>query len=148
MATPLFLVLVALEATDLVFAVDSVPAVLAVSKDIFIVYTSNIFAILGLRSLYFVLAGVLSKFHLLKYGLSAVLIFVGGKMLIADLYKVPIVISLCAITVLIAGAVVASLAFPQAEGEGEGEEKDRRHDDDGPPVAGAPAAAGEPTPPA
>jgi tellurite resistance protein TerC len=146
MATPLFLVLVALEATDLVFAVDSVPAVLAVSKDVFIVYTSNIFAILGLRSLYFVLAGVLSKFHLLKYGLSAVLIFVGAKMLIADLYKVPIVVSLAVIMVLIAGTVVASLAFPQAEGEGA--DKDPRHDDDGPPVAGAPAAAGEPTPPA
>jgi tellurite resistance protein TerC len=146
MATPLFLVLVALEATDLVFAVDSVPAVLAVSKDVFIVYTSNIFAILGLRSLYFVLAGVLNKFHLLKYGLSLVLIFVGGKMLIADLYKVPIVASLATITVLIVGAVVASLVFPQAEGEAE--EKAPRHDDDGPPVAGAPAAAGGSTPPA
>ena len=112
MATPLLVVLVALEASDIVFAVDSVPAVLAVSNYVFIVYTSNIFAILGLRALYFVLAGALNRFHLLKYGLSLVLVFVGAKMIAGHWFKVPIVISLAIIASLIGGSVVASLAWP------------------------------------
>lgn len=109
-ATPLFIVLVAIETTDVIFAVDSIPAILAVSRDPFIVYTSNVFAILGLRALYFMLGGMMGLFRFLKVGLSLTLCFVGGKMLIADVYKIPILISLCAIVVLIGGSVVASIA--------------------------------------
>ncbi|MGN6183804.1 MAG: TerC family protein [Thermoanaerobaculia bacterium] len=112
-ATPLLLVLIAIEATDVVFAVDSIPAIFAITTDPFIVYTSNIFAILGLRALYFLLAGVIDKFHLLKYGLAAVLLFVGGKMVLADVYKLPIVMSLVVIALLLGGSVVASLLFPK-----------------------------------
>ncbi len=108
-ATPLLLVLIAIEATDVVFAVDSIPAIFAITEDPFIVYTSNIFAILGLRAMYFLLAGVIDKFHLLKYGLALVLLFVGGKMVIADWVKVPIGISLGVIAVLLGGSVIASL---------------------------------------
>jgi len=109
LATPLLLVLVAVELTDLVFAVDSVPAIFAITKDPFIVFTSNIFAILGLRSLYFLLAGVIGRFHLLKVGLSLVLVFVGLKMLIADLHKIPVLWSLGVIAILVGGSMVASL---------------------------------------
>jgi len=108
-ATPLLLVLVAIEATDIVFAVDSIPAIFAVTTDPFIVYTSNIFAILGLRALYFALAGVMGKFHYLKVGLALVLAFVGAKMLLAAVYKIPIVASLAIIATLLGGAVAASL---------------------------------------
>lgn len=111
-ATPLLFVLVSVEATDLVFAVDSIPAIFAVTSDPFIVYTSNIFAILGLRSLYFLLAGVMQQFHYLKTGLAFVLAFVGVKMLIVDLYKVPIGASLGVITLFIGGSLVASLLWP------------------------------------
>ena len=113
-ATPLLLVLVAIEATDLVFAVDSIPAVFAVTRDPFIVYTSNIFAILGLRALYFVLAGVMGKFHYLKVGLALVLVFVGAKMAMADLYRVPVAISLAVVASLLAGSVALSLLRPPA----------------------------------
>jgi tellurite resistance protein TerC len=123
-ATPLLLVLVAVELTDLVFAVDSVPAIFAVTKDPFLVFTSNIFAILGLRSLYFLLAGVVEKFHLLKVGLSLVLVFVGLKMLVVDLFKVPTAWSLGIIGLLVGGSVAASLLWPKANSlpvaEGEG----------------------------
>ena len=112
-ATPLFLVLVLVETTDLVFAVDSIPAIFAVTQDPFLVYTSNVFAILGLRSLYFLLAGVIHKFHFLKLGLSVVLVFVGAKMLLADLYKVPIGLSLGLIAAVLAVSVGASLRFPK-----------------------------------
>ena len=108
-ATPLLLVLVAIEATDLVFAADSIPAIFAITADPFIVYTSNIFAILGLRALFFLLAGVVEKFAYLNVGLGLVLAFVGGKMLIVDLYKVPTVTSLAVIVALIGGSIVASL---------------------------------------
>ncbi len=111
-ATPLLLVLVAIEATDIAFAVDSIPAIFAITVDPFIVFTSNIFAILGLRALYFALAGVMGKFHYLKVGLSLVLVFVGAKMLLAGIYKLPIWISLCVITVLLGGSIVASLLRP------------------------------------
>ncbi len=110
--TPLFLSLVLIEGADAVFAVDSIPAIFAVTRDPFIVYTSNIFAILGLRSLYFVLAGSINRFHLLKYGLAAVLGFVGVKMLIADLYHVPIGLSLGVIVTLLTVSVIASLRMP------------------------------------
>lgn len=109
MATPLFLVLLIVESTDLVFAVDSIPAIFAVTDDPFIVYTSNVFAILGLRSLYFLLAGVVDKFYYLKLGLSFVLAFVGTKMVIVDLYKIPVGLSLGVIASILTVAVVASL---------------------------------------
>jgi tellurite resistance protein TerC len=113
-ATPLFVVLAFVETTDLIFAVDSIPAVFAVTTDAFLVYTSNVFAILGLRALYFLLAGVIHRFHFLKLGLSAVLVFVGAKMLLADVYKVPIGLSLGVIALVLGGSVVASLLFPRA----------------------------------
>jgi tellurite resistance protein TerC len=109
MATPLLLVLLLVESTDLVFAVDSIPAIFAVTNDPFIVYTSNVFAILGLRSLYFLLAGVVDKFHYLKLGLSAVLVFVGTKMVLVDLYKIPVGASLGVIASILAISVIASL---------------------------------------
>ena len=116
-ATPLLLVLVLVEATDLVFAVDSIPAIFAVTRDPFIVYSSNIFAILGLRALYFLLAGLMEQFRYLKVGLSVVLMFVGGKMVISDLYKVPIGLSLAVVAGLLAASVAASLLHP-VEGGG------------------------------
>ncbi len=112
-ATPLLLVLVAIEATDVVFAVDSIPAVFAITTDPFIVYTSNIFAILGLRSMYFLLSGVIDKFHYLKIGLALVLLFVGAKMLVTEWYKVPIVGSLLTIASLLAFSVLASVIWPK-----------------------------------
>jgi tellurite resistance protein TerC len=108
-ATPLLLVLLVVESTDLVFAVDSIPAIFAVTSDPFIVYTSNVFAILGLRSLYFLLAGVVGKFHFLKLGLSVVLAFVGVKMLLTDVAKIPIGISLAVIAAVIGVSILASL---------------------------------------
>lgn len=113
-ATPLFVVLVLVETTDLIFAVDSIPAIFAVTTDPFLVYTSNVFAILGLRALYFLLAGVIHKFHYLKLGLSVVLVFVGVKMLLIDVYKIPIGLSLGVIASVLAVSVVASLLFPKA----------------------------------
>jgi tellurite resistance protein TerC len=109
MATPLFLVLVLVESTDLIFAVDSIPAIFAVTQDPFIVYTSNVFAILGLRSLYFLLAGVVDKFYYLKLGLSVVLVFVGIKMVMVDFYKIPVGVSLGVIAAILATSIVASL---------------------------------------
>ncbi len=107
--TPLFLVLLLVEASDLVFAVDSIPAIFAITTDPFIVFTSNIFAILGLRALYFLLADVAGRFHLLKYGLAMVLTFIGTKMLIAPWYHVPVAASLAIVAVLIGASVIASL---------------------------------------
>ena len=112
LATPMLLVLLTIEVTDLVFAVDSIPAVLAVSRDPFVVYTSNIFAILGLRSLYFLLAKMIDRFHRLKTGLAVVLAFVGVKMCIAEWIKIPVQYSLLVIAAVLAGSVVASLAWP------------------------------------
>jgi tellurite resistance protein TerC len=112
LATPLLMVLVLIEWTDLVFAIDSIPAIFAITNDPFIVFTSNIFAILGLRSLFFLLQGVIGKFHLLKPALAAVLMFVGGKMLLIDVVELPIVVSLGVVMGLIAMGVVASLALP------------------------------------
>ena len=114
MATPLFVVLILVEISDLIFAVDSIPAIFAVTKDPFIVYTSNVFAILGLRSLYFALAGVLDKFHYLKVGLGVVLSFVGVKMLLAHSpWKIDTLISLGVIVVVLAASVIASLVWPK-----------------------------------
>ncbi len=107
--TPLFLVLILIEVSDLVFAVDSIPAIFAITTDPFIVFTSNIFAILGLRALYFLMADVADRFHLLKYGLAMVLTFIGAKMLITPWYHMPVAASLAIVVVLIGSSVVASL---------------------------------------
>ncbi len=119
MATPLFLVLLVVESTDLVFAVDSIPAIFAVTTDPFLVYTSNIFAILGLRSLYFLLAGVIDKFYYLKIGLATVLTFVGVKMVIVDIYKIPMPLSLGVIAGVLTISVVASLIRSRRMGKEE-----------------------------
>jgi tellurite resistance protein TerC len=116
LATPLFMVLLLVEITDVVFAVDSVPAIFAVTDDPFIVYSSNVFAILGLRALYFCISGFVSRLVYLKVGLGLVLVFVAGKMLLADVYKVPIDVSLMVVGALLGGSVIASLARrPRAE---------------------------------
>jgi len=106
--TPLFLVLVLIEMSDLVFAVDSIPAIFSVTEDPFIVLTSNIFAILGLRSLYFLLGNLTERFHLLKYGLAMILVFVGFKMLIVKWYKIPILLTLCGVLGIILSCVFLS----------------------------------------
>jgi tellurite resistance protein TerC len=112
-ATPLFVVLVLVETTDLIFAVDSIPAIFAITQEPFIVYSSNVFAILGLRALYFLLADVIDRFHYLKVGLSVVLVFVGLKMLTVDLYKVPIGLSLGVIVLVLGVSVAASWWWPR-----------------------------------
>ena len=109
MFTPLFLVLILVEVTDLIFAVDSIPAVFAVTNDPFIVFTANTFAILGLRAMYFLLSDVADRFHLLGYGLAIIVALVGVKMLILDIYKVPIVWMLGIVAVILIGSIVASL---------------------------------------
>jgi len=114
-ATPLLVVVLTLGTTDVFFAVDSIPAVLAVTTDPFIVYTSNVFAVLGLRSLFFAISGLMKLFHHLHYGLSVILAFVGIKMLITDLYKINIGISLAVIASIIALSVIASLIWPKKE---------------------------------
>ena len=117
MATPLFLVLLIVESTDLVFAIDSIPAIFAVTNDPFIVYTSNVFAILGLRSLYFMLAGAIMKFHYLKPALAVVLVFVGVKMVMVDIYKIPVALSLGIIASVLGVAVLASLWHNQRQAQ-------------------------------
>ena len=112
-ATPLFIVLLIVEFTDLIFAVDSIPAILAITNDTFIIFTSNVFAILGLRALYFALAGITKYFYYIKYGLSAILVFVGIKMTIVDLYKIPILYSLFTIASILLISVIVSLVFPK-----------------------------------
>ena len=114
-ATPLFLVLILIETSDLIFAVDSIPAILAITQDQFIVYTSNVFAILGLRSLYFALAGIVRNFWLLSCGLAVVLIFVGIKMLVVYLYKIPIEWSLLFIASIISASIILSLRIKKAK---------------------------------
>ena len=114
-ATPLFIVVLVVETTDVVFALDSIPAALGITLDPFIVYTANIFAILGLRSLYFALAGVMRLFHYLHYGLVVVLIFVGVKMLIADFYKMPIEIALGTVVGVLLISVIASIIWPRKD---------------------------------
>jgi tellurite resistance protein TerC len=114
-ATPLFIVLLIVETTDIIFAADSIPAILAITLDPFIVYTSNVFAILGLRALYFALAGMMRLFHHLHYGLSAVLIFVGTKMILADIYKIRVSIALSLIAVILLISIITSMIHPQKE---------------------------------
>lgn len=109
MVTPLLLVLFAVELTDVIFAVDSIPAVFAVTRDPFLVFTSNVFAILGLRSLYFLIAPAAARIHLLRYGLAVILVFVGVKMTIAPWFTIPVGVSLAVIAVVLLASVLASL---------------------------------------
>ncbi|MBG8555708.1 TerC family protein [Hymenobacter guriensis] len=111
-ATPLFVVLVMVETTDVVFAADSIPAILAVSQNTFIVFTSNVFALLGLRALYFALAGLMQLFHYLHYGLALILIFIGGKLLVSELVHIPMGISLGVVGALLLGSILLSLLRP------------------------------------
>ena len=121
--TPLFVVMVMVAVTDVIFAVDSIPAIFAITTDPFIVLTSNVFAVLGLRALYFLLAGMAEKFHLLAYGLALVLMFIGVKMLIVDFYKIPVGVSLGVVAALIAAAMAFSLVFkPKPKKAAVGEE--------------------------
>jgi tellurite resistance protein TerC len=140
MATPLFAVLVVVETTDVVFAVDSIPAIFAVTDDAFLVFTSNAFAILGLRALYFLLADMLNKLVYLKPALAAILAFVGAKMLLADVYKVPIVISLGVIATILAIGIIASWIHARRHPSAEGE--DAGHGPLPPATAGEPIATG------
>jgi tellurite resistance protein TerC len=112
-ATPLFLALVAVEAMDIIFAVDSVPAVLAITRDTFIVYSSNVFAILGLRALYFALADILPRFRFLHQGLAAIIMFVGTKMIASEHFHIPAVTSLIVIAIILCATIAASLIFPR-----------------------------------
>ena len=112
-ATPLFLVLLVVETTDVIFAIDSIPAILAITRDAFIVYTSNVFAILGLRALYFALSGLITLFHYLNYGLAVILMFVGAKMLASHYYDLPVAITLAVIAAVLAISIGASLIWPQ-----------------------------------
>ena len=112
-ATPLLLVLIVIETTDVLFATDSIPAVLAITRDPFIVFTSNVFAILGLRSLYFALAGMMELFHFLHYGLAVILSFIGLKMLLSNYYDIPTHIALAVVGVVLAVSIGASLLFPE-----------------------------------
>lgn len=114
-ATPLFVVLLVVETTDLIFATDSIPAVLAITVKPFIVYTSNVFAVLGLRSMYFVLAGMMETFHYLHYGLAIVLAFIGAKMLVADYYRIPTVWALGIVGGILLVSIVASVVHPAEE---------------------------------
>jgi tellurite resistance protein TerC len=115
-ATPLFVVLILVEITDVIFAVDSIPAIFAVTSDPFIVYTSNVFAILGLRSLYFALSGVMDKFHYLKIGLGVVLAFVGVKMLLGHTpYKINTLLALGVIVSTLTVSILASMIYPKSK---------------------------------
>jgi tellurite resistance protein TerC len=118
MATPLLVVILLIGIVDVVFAVDSIPAIFAITTDPFIVLTSNVFAILGLRAMYFLLAGMHERFHLLSYGLALVLVFIGTKMLLIDLYKIPIVWSLAVTVTILAVAMVTSLLVPASGNTG------------------------------
>jgi len=112
-ATPLFIVLLVVELTDVAFATDSIPAILAITKNAFIVYTSNVFAIMGLRSLFFALAGLMDVFHRLHYGLAALLVFIGTKMLLSEHYPIPIHIALATVAGILIASIAASLLFPK-----------------------------------
>ncbi len=112
-ATPLFIVLLMVETTDVVFAMDSIPAILAISRDTFIVYTSNVFALLGLRALYFALAGVMQLFHYLHYGLALILVFIGTKLVLSDIYHFDMRYALLVVGGILAISVIASLLFPK-----------------------------------
>jgi tellurite resistance protein TerC len=130
MATPLALVIVLIGVVDVVFAVDSIPAIFAVTTDPFLVLTSNVFAVLGLRAMYFLLAGMHERFHLLSYGLAIVLVFIGTKMLLMDVYKIPIVWSLAGTLAILTGAMAASLLVPAKGAGGSAYPFGRKSDDE------------------
>ena len=115
--TPLFIVIAMIGITDVIFAVDSIPAIFAITEDPFIVLTSNVFAVLGLRAMFFLLQGMADRFHLLPYGLALVLVFIGAKMLLADLYKLPVLAALGVVALIIGGTIALSLLRPK-EGRG------------------------------
>lgn len=117
LATPLFIVLVVVETTDILFATDSIPAILAITRDSFIVYTSNVFAILGLRSMYFALSGLMRLFHYLNYGLALVLMFIGVKMLLAEWYPIPTWVALIVVMGVLAVSVLVSVVFPKRQSD-------------------------------
>jgi tellurite resistance protein TerC len=117
-ATPLLAVLVVVEASDIMFAIDSIPAIFAITSDPFLVFSSNAFAILGLRSLYFLLAGMIHRFKYLKLGLSALLVFAGVKILVSEFWKIPVVLSLAIIVAILAASVIASLWATRGRGPG------------------------------
>lgn len=110
--TPLFVVLILIAVIDVIFAVDSIPAIFAITTDPFIVLTSNVFAVLGLRAMFFLLAGMADRFHLLPYGLAVILVFIGTKMMIIDLYKIPVLVSLAAVVLILIFTIVLSLLRP------------------------------------
>ncbi|HQR72684.1 MAG TPA: TerC family protein [Burkholderiaceae bacterium] len=118
--TPLFVVIVLIGIVDIIFAVDSIPAIFAITTDPFIVLTSNVFAILGLRAMYFLLAGMHERFHLLSYGLAIVLVFIGAKMLLIDVYKIPVAVSLAFTVAVLAATMLLSLKIPARPGHGGG----------------------------
>ena len=116
-ATPLFVVLVMVETTDVVFAVDSIPAILAITRDTFVVFTSNVFALLGLRAMYFALASMMRLFHHLHYGLALILVFIGAKILLEDIFSIPMPLALCVVGGLLVLSVLASLVWPKREAD-------------------------------
>ena len=116
MATPLFAVLLVVESSDLIFAIDSVPAVLGITLDPFIAYSSNIFAVLGLRALYFALAGCMLMFRYLNQGITMILVFIGAKMLVSGIYEIPVFAALGVIALLLAGSILLSIAYPEKDG--------------------------------
>ena len=116
-ATPLFVVLVMVETTDVVFAVDSIPAILAITRDTFVVFTSNVFALLGLRARYFALASMMRLFHYLHYGLSLILVFIGAKILLEDIFPIPMPLALCIVGGLLVLSVLASLVWPKKDAD-------------------------------
>lgn len=124
-ATPLFIVVLVIETTDIIFAADSIPAILAVSHDPFIVYTSNVFALLGLRSLYFALAGIMQLFHYLHYGLSIILVFIGFKLLVShvEAIKIDMLFALAVVAIILAGSVILSIIFPKKPEEEEDDDE-------------------------
>lgn len=121
LATPLLAVLLVIETTDVIFAVDSIPAILAITTDPFIVFSSNLFAIMGLRSLFFALAGVIKRFHYIHYGLAAILAFVGVKMLVSDFYKLPSAAALAAVAAILSLSMITSVLWPRQSQEAERE---------------------------
>lgn len=116
--TPMFAVLILIAVTDVIFAVDSIPAIFAITMDPFIVLTSNVFAVLGLRAMFFLLAGAADRFHLLPYGLAVILVFIGTKMMIVDLYKIPVLVSLGAVVLILAATMILSVLRPAKGGHG------------------------------
>jgi tellurite resistance protein TerC len=131
MATPLFIVIILIGIVDIVFAVDSIPAIFAITLDPFIVLTSNVFAIMGLRAMYFLLAGMHERFHLLSYGLAIVLVLIGAKMLLIDVYKVPVPWSLAATVAVLGVAMALSLYIPPKGYKGSAYPFARKRRDDG-----------------